>query len=260
MIRVVKIGGSIIEDELKLHEFCRNFAAIEGPKILVHGGGTAASSLQKALGQTPVKIEGRRVTDSDALKAVTYVYAGWCNKRIVALLQSLECNATGLSGCDGNVICARRRPPRTLSDGVTSVDYGYVGDVGKKSVNAGFLRMLLDGGYVPVLCAINHDGKGQLLNTNADTVASSVAAAMHGRLECCFEMDGVLSDRNDPSSVIPQISEVEFDAMVRSGSVSEGMIPKIENCLYALKNGALEAVIKNSNAIAIEGIGTRICL
>lgn len=260
MISVIKIGGAVIEDEKALQAFCRDFAAIQGPKILVHGGGAAASTLQKALGQTPVKIEGRRVTDADALKAVTYVYAGWCNKRIVALLQSLGCNAVGLSGCDGNVICARKRAPKTLSDGVTKVDYGYVGDVDKTSVNADFLGMLLGGGYVPVLCAINHDGKGQLLNTNADTVAASVAAALGARLECCFEMDGVLLDRNDPGSVIARISGTEFATMVHSGAVSEGMIPKIENCLQALKNGAREAVIKNSNAVAEGSAGTSICL
>ncbi|MCQ2158569.1 MAG: acetylglutamate kinase [Bacteroidales bacterium] len=257
MVKVYKIGGNVIENEGALEAFCKAFAAVPGRKVIVHGGGVMASSLQKALGQEPVKIEGRRVTDEDALKAVTMVYAGWCNKTIVSKLQSLGVNALGLSGCDGNVIEASRRAPKTLSDGKTVVDFGYVGDVTKTSVNRAFLDSLLDMGCVPVLCAINHDGKGQLLNTNADTVASSVAACLGAQLVCCFEMDGVLRDVDDPSSVIAQIKACEFEELVRDGVIADGMIPKIENCINSLRDGASKAFITNST---LASMGTEIVL
>lgn len=178
MIRVVKIGGNVVDNPEMLAAFVRDFAAMPGAKVLVHGGGVLASRIQKALGQTPVMIQGRRVTDEETLKTVTMVYAGWCNKNITALLQAQGCNAIGLSGADGNAICASKRPPVDI-DG-EQVDFGFVGDVRPEGVNAEFLRSLLDAGIVPVLCAINHDGKGNLLNTNADTVASSVAVALCG--------------------------------------------------------------------------------
>jgi len=246
MTRLYKIGGNVIEDAAMMEAFCRDFAAVPGPKVLVHGGGALASQLQKSLGQTPVKIEGRRVTDADTLQVVTMAYAGWCNKNMVATLQKYGCNALGLAGCDANAITASRRAPRTLMDGVTVVDYGFVGDVTAESVNAPFLKLLIDNGITPVICAINHDGRGQLLNTNADTVASSVAAALGAELVCCFELDGVLSDRNDPSSVIPCIDAAKFESMKADGSVADGMIPKIENCLKALRCGACGAIIKNA--------------
>lgn len=257
MIKVVKVGGNVVDNEETLAAFCRDFAALPGPKVLVHGGGAVASQIQKALGLEPVKVEGRRVTDADTLKVVTMVYSGWCNKHITALLQADGCNAIGLSGCDASVIRASRRAPRTLSDGVTVVDYGFVGDVNAGSVNTGFLNMLLDKGFVPVLCAINHDGEGQLLNTNADTVASSVASALGAELVCCFEMDGVLADRNDPSSVIPHISAGDFEAMKASGAVSDGMIPKLENAFSAIRDGAAAVVIKNAARLCDES-GTHI--
>lgn len=259
MTRLFKIGGNVIENPGMLEDFCRDFAAAPGPKILVHGGGVMASELQKSLGQVPVKIEGRRVTDSDALKAVTMTYAGWCNKSLVATLQKYGCNALGLAGCDANVITARKRAPKTLMDGVTKVDYGFVGDVFPESVNAAFLSSLLGMGITPVLCAINHDGEGQLLNTNADTIASSVAAAMGAELVCCFELDGVLRDFEDKSSVIPQVSAADFERMKADGTIADGMIPKIENCLQALRKGASGAVIKNAARTSDES-GTRIVL
>jgi len=249
----------VVDDEVALQAFCRDFAAVQGPKILVHGGGVMASRLQKDLGQTPVKIEGRRVTDEETLKVVTMVYSGWCNKHIVASLQACGCNALGLSGCDASVITARKRAPRLLMDGVTTFDYGFVGDVTPESVNTAFLGTLLDAGITPVLCAINHDGKGGLLNTNADTMASCIAAAARGSLVCCFEMDGVLLDRNDPSSVIPSISATGFEDLKKAGAVSDGMIPKIENCLDALRGGAVAAMIKNAARICDDS-GTKISL
>ena len=259
MIKLVKIGGNVVDNEEALARFCLDFAALEGPKVLVHGGGAIASKVQKALGIEPLKIEGRRVTDAETLKVVTMVYSGWCNKHIVSLLQAAGCNAVGLSGCDGSVIKAVKRAPKTLMDGVTVVDYGFVGDVRPSSVNAAFLENLVENGCVPVLCAINHDGCGQLLNTNADTVASSVAAALGAELVCCFEMDGVMRDISDPSSVIPVIDSASFERMKADGSVSDGMIPKIENCLNALREGAGAAVIKNSAAL-LSGGGTAVTL
>lgn len=258
-IKVIKIGGNVVDDEQALEAFCRDFAALEGPKVLVHGGGAVANHIQEAMGQKPLKIEGRRVTDEETLKVVTMVYSGWCNKHIVALLQAAGCNAIGLSGCDGSVITARKRAPRTLSDGVTSVDYGYVGDVTPDSVNVPLLKSLADAGLTPVLCAINHDGKGQLLNTNADTVASSVAAALNSELVCCFELDGVLADRNDPTSVIPSISAEDFARMKADGTIADGMIPKIENALGALNGGASSVIIKNATRLS-DGSGTIIKL
>ena len=259
MIKVVKIGGNVLDDEEATDRFCRDFVKLGGGKVLVHGGGALASRLQKQLGQEPVKIEGRRVTDADTLQAVTMTYAGWINKTLVAKLQALGCNAIGLAGCDGSVITATRRAPRTLSDGKTVVDYGFVGDVTPMSVNTQFLQMLVDAGITPVLCAINHDGHGQLLNTNADTMASSVAGALEGMLVCCFEMDGVLLDKDDPSSVIATIDRQYYGELKASGVVDGGMLPKIDNCFDALAAGASSAVIKNA-ARLLEPSGTTITL
>lgn len=257
MIQVFKIGGNVIESDSMLEKFCREFAAVPSPRILVHGGGVSASALQTALGQTPVKIEGRRVTDENALKVVVMMYAGWCNKLLVSKLQKYGCNAIGLSGCDGNVIKAPKRPPCLLSDGKTLVDFGYVGEVMKESVNISLLNDMLSAGLVPVLSPVNHDGNGQLLNTNADSIASSVAAALGARLVLCFEMDGVLYDRNDPSSVIPEMNEAMFRDLISGGVISEGMIPKISGALRSLEYGACQAVIKSAARISDES-GTRI--
>ena len=256
MITVVKCGGQVLDDASLFKSFCRDFAALEGPKVLVHGGGALAGKVQKALGMEPVKYEGRRVTDDATLQVVTMVYAGWCNKQMVALLQSFGCNAVGLAGCDGSVITAAKRPPKALSDGRV-VDFGWVGDVTPESVNAAFLQQLLDAGYTPVLCAINHDGAGQLLNTNADTVASSVAAALGASLVTCFEQPGVLEDRNDPSSVIPFIDKDLYASLKERGVVADGMIPKLDQAFDALDKGAAEVRICHSSAL-LQGGGTLI--
>ena len=248
MIRVVKCGGQVLDDDALLEAFCRDFAALTGPKVLVHGGGALAGRCQKALGIEPVKFEGRRVTDDATLQVVTMVYAGWCNKQVVALLQAQGCDAVGLSGCDGSVVTAAKRPPKTLSDGQT-VDFGWVGDVTPESVNTAFLHQLLDAGYTPVLCAINHDGNGQLLNTNADTVAASVAAALGAGLTTCFEQPGVLLDRNDPSSVIPVINKAAYASLKAEGVVADGMIPKLDQAFDALEQGAASVRICHSSAL-----------
>ena len=252
MIRVVKCGGQVLDDPALLASFCRDFAALVGPKVLVHGGGALAGRFQKALGMEPVKYEGRRVTDDATLQVVTMVYAGWCNKQVVALLQADGCDAVGLSGCDGSVITAAKRPPKALSDGRV-VDFGWVGDVTPGNVRTDFLRMLLEGGMTPVLCAINHDGAGQLLNTNADTVAASVAAALGAELVTCFEQPGVLRDVGDPSSVIPCIDRELYASLKAEGIVSDGMIPKLDQAFDALEKGAAGVRICHSGDLLRNG-------
>lgn len=275
MIRVVKIGGNVVDNPELLREFVRDFAAMPGMKVLVHGGGVMASQMQKEMGLAPVMIEGRRVTDEAALKVVTMVYAGWCSKTITALLQAEGCNAIGLSGADGNAIKASRRPPVHIESLGKEMDYGYVGDVTGESVNAGFIYSLLERGIVPVFNAINHDGAGNLLNTNADTIASSVATAManyryrsprevccrceecthcsdDGRLTheteliYCFEKDGVLYDKDDDSSVISEISRSRFEELKKEGIVADGMIPKLANAFKAIDSGVARVVIKHA--------------
>ena len=260
MIKVVKIGGNVIDNEASLQKFCGDFAALEGPKVLVHGGGGMASRMQEKLGVPVQMIEGRRVTDAETIKVVTMVYAGWASKHIAASLQSAGCNAMGLAGCDASVIKASRRAPKLLSDGCTTVDYGLVGDVTKESVNVSFLKTLLDEGITPVLCAISHDGKGNLLNTNADTIASSVASALGAELVYCFEKDGVLLDKDDPKSVIKQINTESYTKFKAEGKISDGMIPKLDNAFSALRQGTASVRIKNASALCDPEAGTEISL
>ena len=284
MIKIVKIGGNVVDNPELLKEFVRDFAAMPGMKILVHGGGVLASQMQKAMGMAPVMIEGRRVTDEDTLKVVTMVYAGWCNKNITSLLQAEGCNAIGLCGADCNVIKAQKRHPVFVESLGKDVDYGYVGDVQPESVNASFIYYLLEKGIVPVLCAINHDGEGNLLNTNADTIASSVGIAMSGYKyrtrrdvccrceECthcsddgrltheteliyCFEKNGVLYDKDDESSVISQIDREKFAQLKAEGRVADGMIPKLSNSFKAIDAGVSRVVIKHAKNLK-NNIGT----
>ena len=282
-IQVIKIGGNVVDNPLLLEQFIRDFSGLDGPKVLVHGGGVMASQMQKQLGQQPVMIDGRRVTDTDTLKVVTMVYAGWCSKSIVALLQKHGCNAVGLSGADADLIRATRRPPvrkAGQADGETvTIDYGYVGDVDPHMINAGFLYRLTDAGITPVICAITHDGNGSLLNTNADTIASSVAVSLAAcrlglpdgiscgkpenrpdvSLVYCFEKDGVLYDKDDDSSVIPGITPEYYSRLKREGRVAAGMIPKLDNAFNALENGVKEVVIKHAGNLG-NGIGTVLSL
>lgn len=259
MITVVKIGGHVLDDERQLKDFCRDFAALPGPKALVHGGSALATKVLEALGIPSVKVEGRRVTDASTLQVVTMVYAGWYNKQLTATLQGLGCNAIGLSGCDASCVTAGIRPPRTLADGKTQMDYGFVGDVRPSSFDAGFIGSLLEKGLVPVFSAINHDGHGQLLNTNADTMASCLAAALGARLLCCFEQKGVLMDINDPDSVIPVVDSASFSELKAAGTISAGMLPKLGNAFSALRAGASEVIIKSASGLLGDG-GTKVIL
>ncbi len=263
-ITVVKVGGGIVEDEKSLSALLDKFARIEGLKVLVHGGGRSATKVAEQLGIQQTMIGGRRITDAETLKVVTMVYAGLVNKNIVAQLQARGVNALGLTGADMNVIVSHRRPIKQvkMEDGtIQPVDYGFVGDVDK--VNADLLADLIAKGVVPVVSPIGHDGKGNLLNTNADTIASQVAIALAQHFEVtlmfCFEKRGVLRDPEDDNSVIPQITASDFPRLVEEGIVSGGMLPKLENSFAAISAGVKEVVITQADQIDQKGEGTHLC-
>lgn len=249
-VTVMKIGGNVIDNPEALKSFLREFAAVEGAKMLVHGGGKLATRLAERLELKVQMVDGRRITDKGTLDVVTMVYAGLVNKQIVAGLQTVGCNAIGLSGADGNVVTARRRAPEPI-------DYGFVGDI--ERVDSELLGRLLDGGLVPVFSAIMHDGRGTLLNCNADSVASAVAlgAARLAPVDLvyCFEKAGVLRDPEDERSVIPEITAESFAALKADGTISKGMIPKVENALKAVSQGVRSVTIRSSAHLA-DGIGT----
>ncbi|NJB87586.1 acetylglutamate kinase [Lewinella marina] len=250
---VYKIGGNVINNPATLHEALDYVAAQVEPAILVHGGGRRANQLITEMGRQPVMVDGRRVTDHATLEIVTMVYAGSINKDIVAQLQARGSNAIGLSGADGNAILARKRP-------VGAIDYGFAGDV--LGVNAPLLDGLLRLGLRPVLCPITHDAHGQLLNTNADTIANEVAKAMAAlehdvSLQYCFELPGVLRDINDHDSVIRTLNPDSYAAYREEGVISAGMIPKLDNAFAAIAAGVREVVIGSLSALRA-GEGTRI--
>ncbi|WP_316798954.1 acetylglutamate kinase [Pedobacter frigidisoli] len=256
-LTIIKIGGNVIDNSENLHQFLLDFTALPGDKILVHGGGKIATELGQSLGIEAKMVEGRRITDIETLRIVTMVYAGLINKNIVAQLQAKGSNAIGLTGADGNVIKAKKRP-------VKDIDYGYVGDLDEQSVATSTLDSLLKAGLVPVLCAITHDGETQLLNTNADTIASSVAVAMSDlyetRLVYCFEKKGVLKDVNDDASVVREIKANEFEGLKADGTVQGGMIPKLHNAFQAIKKGVSAVYIGKADELAelAEGVfGTK---
>ncbi len=235
---VVKIGGQIIDDEMALSQFIQEFAQLPSPKILIHGGGKLATKLAQRLNVPQTLIEGRRVTDFKTLEIITMVYGGLVNKKIVAGLEALGCSALGVTGADADLIRAKRRP-------ITTIDYGYVGDVEK--VNLARIEQWLQSGLVPVIAPITHDGKGQILNTNADTIASAVAAEAAKKyavsLFYTFEKNGVLTNISDENSQIPEISMTTFAKLREQGKITDGMIPKIENALASVKAGVKEVVI-----------------
>ncbi len=254
-IKIVKIGGNVVNNPEALDAFLEAFVKIPGRKILVHGGGREATRLSSALGIETTIIDGRRVTDRNTLDVVTMVYAGLVNKRIVASLQALGCDAIGLSGADANVIHATRRPAKP-------VDFGYVGDIADGDVSESVITMMLHNHITPVFCAITHDGNGQLLNCNADTVASAVACAaariQPAHLIYCFEKRGVLADAADDNSVIPLITSLNYASLRESGAVSGGMIPKIDNAFAAIRRGVKSVTIKSASELLDAEAGTTI--
>lgn len=249
-INVVKIGGNVIDDPSALNAFLDKFARLEGLKILVHGGGKEATRMSGLLGIETQMIEGRRITDKNTLEVVTMVYAGLINKRIIARLQSLGCNAIGFTGADGNLIPATRRKPNPI-------DYGFVGDINPHKVNTNLIDSLLREDYAIVACAICHDEEGSLLNCNADSVASALAIATSKiaptRLTYCFEKNGVLADIDDGNSVIPLITQYNFQTLKDAGIIAMGMIPKISNALASAAEGVEEVRICNADAIDSTG-------
>ena len=262
-LTLVKVGGAIVENADSLSSLLDKFASIEGHKVLVHGGGRSATRIAERLGLPQQMVAGRRVTDADTLRVVTMVYAGLVNKNIVAQLQARGINALGLTGADMNVISSHRRPPKQvrMDDGSTqTVDYGFVGDIDQ--VNADLLADLIAKGVVPVMCPIGHDVQGNLLNTNADTIAAEVAKALARNFEVtlvyCFEKRGVLRDADDDDSVIPCITQTEFPVLVEQGIVSGGMLPKLENAFDAIRAGVQEVVITRADALDHPSEGTRL--
>lgn len=243
-IEIVKAGGQVIEDKEVLGGLLDAFGAIEGRKILVTGGGKLATEFASRLGIESRMVDGRRITDVPMLEVVTMVYGGLVNRNVVAGLQARGVNAIGLCGADMDIVRSVKRP-------VKEIDYGFAGDVEKVDVKA--LKSLLDAGAVPVLCPITHDGRGQLLNTNADTIASSVASALASVYEVsltfCFEKDGVLLDRDDPSSVISRLDSAAYRRYRDSGAIAGGMIPKLDNAFAAAKAGVKRVVITSAGSL-----------
>jgi acetylglutamate kinase len=243
-LRVIKIGGNIIEDKMMLIQFLKDFVKLKGPKILVHGGGKAATNLAHSMGLQPKLIDGRRITDADNLEVIVMTYAGLINKNIVVKLQQYNCDALGFTGADASIVIAKKRE-------VKAIDYGYVGDVTR--VDANKINLFLENNITPVLCAITHDGKGQLLNTNADTIASEVAAALTSLFEVellyIFEKKGVLKSITDDDDVISHINKTTYQQLIKERVITDGMLPKIKNCFDALDKNVSRVLIGDINLI-----------
>lgn len=243
-ITVVKVGGAVVEDAEQLDRLLTAFSAIEGRKVLVHGGGRKATQIAKRLNIESRMVNGRRITDAAMLQVVTMVYGGLVNKTVVARLQAVGVNALGLTGADIDVIRSHKRP-------VKDIDYGFVGDVDRTDGEA--LRTLIEAGITPVMAPLTHDGHGNILNTNADTIASETAKALARHYDTtlifCFEKQGVLADPDDDESVIPVITREDFARYVADGTVSGGMIPKIENAFRAIDAGVGRVIITLATAI-----------
>lgn len=240
-LKIIKVGGNIIDNEAALEKFLSQFSTLKGPKLLVHGGGKLASKMAKDMNVAVNMVDGRRVTDADTLDIITMVYAGKINKNIVAKLQANNCNAVGFSGADGNTIVSIKRP-------VKKIDYGFVGDV--KKVNIKVLDVLLKNNITPVFCAITHDKNGQLLNTNADTIASELAIGLSKlyRVELfyCFEKNGVLMSVEDDNSVIEHMDYGTYEMLKHQGTFHDGMLPKLDNSFHAIEAGVSRVFIGNS--------------
>ena len=244
-ITIIKVGGAIVEDEAQLTQLLHDFSAIEGPKVLVHGGGRRATAIASKLGIESKMVNGRRITDAPMLEVVTMVYGGLVNKNIVARLQAIGINALGLTGADINCLLSHKRP---VKDGI---DYGFVGDV--ESVDGKTLAALIEQGITPIMAPLTHDGKGNILNTNADTIAAETAKGLAPYYDVtliyCFEKNGVLANPDDDNSVIPLITHSDFEQLVADGTVAGGMIPKIQNALSAIDAGVERVIITKANAI-----------
>lgn len=244
-ITVIKVGGAVVEDDTQLDRLLKDFSAIEGRKVLVHGGGRRATQVANDLGIETLMVDGRRITDEAMLRVVTMVYGGLVNKNLVARLQAHGVNALGLTGADINVIRSHKRP---LKNGI---DFGFVGDV--DCADGKMLHTLIEAGITPVMAPLTHDGQGHLLNTNADTIASETAKALAPYYDVtlifAFEKNGVLANPDDDNSVIPSITRDDFARYVSNGTVGGGMIPKIENALEAISEGVSRVIITHSTAI-----------
>jgi acetylglutamate kinase len=251
---VIKIGGNVIDDANKLSSFLKDFSKIPDKRILVHGGGKIATSIGNKLGIVSKYIDGRRITDDETIDLVTMVYGGLVNKKIVAKLQSFNCNAIGITGADANLIPAKKRE-------VTEIDYGWAGDIESDKINPGTWKLFLENDLTPVVAPLTHDTKGKILNTNADTIASSIAVRLSDdfevRLIFCFEKNGVLSDVNDENSVIANINPEKFASLKKTNKLFAGMLPKIDNSFDAINKGVKEVIIGNSSQISslINGSG-----
>lgn len=243
-ITVIKVGGKIVEERESLDNLLDRFAAIEGYKVLIHGGGRSATRIAESLGIESRMVGGRRITDAETLKVVTMVYGGLVNKNIVAGLQARGVNALGLTGADCNVLHAHKRP-------AGEVDWGFVGDV--DSADGAMLSKLIEEGIVPIMAPLTHDGKGNLLNTNADTIASETAKALSGNFDVtltyCFEHPGVMRNPDDATSLIPLINRESYKQLLADGTISGGMIPKIDNAFAALEGGVSKVIITKADAI-----------
>ena len=246
-LSIIKIGGNIIEDETSLNAFLKLFSNLEGKKILVHGGGKRATHIASKLGIESKMVNGRRITDAETLEVITMVYGGLVNKNIVAKLQALQVDAIGLSGADINSIQSEKRP-------VKDIDFGFVGDV--KEIASNSIDKLIKADFTPVFCAITHDGNGQLLNTNADTITSTIAVGMSELYETsiyyCFELNGVLKDFNDKNLVVKDLNSKTYQELLDTQIITDGMIPKLDNCFDALKNGVHQVHIGNTSMLTKE--------
>jgi acetylglutamate kinase len=246
-LQIVKIGGNIIDDPLKLEIFLEQLASLKNPVILVHGGGKSASTLAKTLGIQQTMIDGRRVTDAETLNVTVMVYAGLINKTLVAKLQARNCNAIGFCGADGNLVRSKKRE-------FQGIDFGFVGDIVENGVHVAQFQELLNKALIPVISPITHDGCGQLLNTNADTMAAKIASALclfyDVSLIYCFENHGVLMDIKNQESYIPELSHTQYLTLKNSGIISKGMIPKLDNAFEALGSGVMEVKICHAEYFA----------
>lgn len=247
-LHIIKIGGNVIDEPQHLQRFLEQFAGLNGHKILVHGGGKIATRIGEKLGIESKYVDGRRITDEATIDLVTMVYGGLVNKQIVAALQAVGCNAIGLTGADANIMPATKRPVKTI-------DYGWVGDVDARMTDAALLTGLLELGLTPVFAPLTHDGNGHMLNTNADTIAASLAVALSAhytvRLMYCFEKKGVLLSVEDENSVVKRINRERFEQMKTEGVLHSGILPKIENALLAVEMGVERVIIGHADDIIV---------